>query len=161
IEAPAPRFEIVPDAKKGNALKITFTRNGWSAIGTSKIPVEGNWKQFQTLKADLTVDRPCVAYIRICQGKPDDQPMQPCWSKTLMLQPGLNEVALTIRHGLGMSIIDPKKGDITSFAFGMFDAGKDLSLLVRNVRLSSEWPAPQATGWFSPYNHDGYSSAVA
>jgi hypothetical protein len=162
-EAPSPRFEIVPpgNGSKENAFKITFAGGDWPAIATSKIPVAGNWKQFQTLKADLTAERPCVAYFRICQGKPDDQPKQPCWEKTLMLQPGRNEVALAIRHGLGSSIIDPKKGDITSFAIGMFQPDKDQALLVSNVRLSADWPPPQATGWFSPYNHDGYSTAVA
>src|SRR5262249_11975254 len=34
-------------------------------------------------------------------------------------------------------------------------------LLVSNVRLSPDWPAPKVLGWYSPYNHDGYSSAVA
>jgi hypothetical protein len=161
-EAPTPRFEIVlSKAWAWNALKITFAGGDWPAVGTTKFAVAGNWKEFQTLKADLTVEHACVAYFRICQGKPDDQPKQPCWEKTLILQPGRNDVALTIRHGLGSSIIDPKKGDITSFVIGMFQPQKGQTLLVRNIRLSADWPAPQATGWFSPYNHDGYSSAVA
>src|SRR5262249_50313667 len=96
-EPPAPRVEIVPappatdktDAKPaGNCLKITFNGGDWPTIGTAKIPVPGNWKPFQTLKADVTVDRPSVAYFRICQGQPSDQPRQPRWEKTLMLLPG-------------------------------------------------------------------------
>src|SRR5208282_4345472 len=44
---------------------------------------------------------------------------------------------------------------------GMFQPEKGQTLLVSNVRLSSDWPAPKVLGWYSPYNHDGYSAAAA
>jgi len=113
---PAPRVEIVPRPKAkddagpaGKSLKITYDGGDWPVVGTTKLPVQGNWKQFQTLKADLTVDRPSVAHFRICQGKADEKPQQPRWEKTMMLLPGRNEVTLLIRHGLGA--MDPAKGD--------------------------------------------------
>src|SRR5262249_11127888 len=63
-EQPAPRIEIVPAPKArddagpaGKCLKITFDGGDWPAIGTTKILVSGSWTQFQTLKAELTVDR--------------------------------------------------------------------------------------------------------
>jgi len=166
-EQPAPRIEIVPvppgpsKPSSGNCLKITFAGGDWPTIGTTKIPVKGSWMQFQTLKADLTLDRPGVAYFRICQGQPEDKPRQPRWEKTMILPPGRNEVTLMIRHGLSSAIIDPKKGDITSFLIGMFRPEKGQVLLVENVRLCSDWPPPKTLGWYSPYNHDGYSAAVA
>jgi hypothetical protein len=43
----------------------------------------------------------------------------------------------------------------------MFRPEKGQTLLVSHVRLSPDWPAPKALGWYSPYNHDGYSAAVA
>ncbi len=164
-DQPAPKIEIVvgktSDRSEGKFLQITFAGGDWPAIGTSKIPVAGNWKEFQTLQAVLRVDRPSVAYFRICQEKTGDKGKQPCWEKTMILQPGLNPVNLTIRHGLGSSVIDPAKGDVTSFSIGMFRPEKGQTLQVGSIRLTPEWPAPKAVGWYSPYNHDGYSAAVA
>ena len=159
-DQPPPKVEIVPvpNAKDGG-LKITYDGGDWPAIGTTKLPVRGNWKQFQTLKADLTVDRPSVAHFRIYQGKADEKRQQPRWEKTMMLLPGRNDVTLLLRHGLGT--LDPARGDVTAFVIGMFRPEKGQTLLVSNVRLSPDWPAPKVTGWYSPYNHDGYSSAVA
>jgi hypothetical protein len=162
-EQPAPQIAFIqasPEAS-GKALKITFSGGDWPVIGTTRVPVKGNWKAFQTLKAVLTVDRPSVAYFRICQGQPDDKPQQPRWEKTLILLPGRNEVTLLIRHGLSSAVIDPNKGDITSFHIGMFQPVAGQTLLVQNVRLSPDWPQPKTLGWYSPYNHDGYSAAVA
>jgi len=166
-DQPVPKIEIVSlffrakddVAPAGKALRITFDGGDWPAVATSKIPITGNWKQFQTLKADLTVDRPSVAWFRVYQGKPEDKPQQPRWEKTMNLQTGRNDVTLLIRHGLG--IMDPAKGDVTSFIIGMFQPEKGQTLLVSNVRLSPDWPAPKVLGWYAPYNHDGYSSAAA
>lgn len=163
-EQPAPKVEIVPAPRTkddpgptGKCLKITFDGGEWPTVGTTKIPVQGNWKQFQTLKAALTVDRACVAYVRVYQGKPDEK--QPRWERTLNLLPGRNDVTLLIRHGIGS--MDAGKGDVTGFVIGMFQPEKGQALLVSNVRLSPDWPAPKVTGWYSPYNHDGYSTAAA
>jgi len=165
-DQPAPKIEFAPMPKQkdeagpaGSCLKITYDGGDWPTIGTTKLPVQGNWKQFQTLKADLTVDRPSVAHFRIYQGKADEKAQQPRWEKTMMLLPGRNNVTLLIRHGLG--ILDPAKGDVTAFVIGMFRPEKGQILLVSNVRLSPDWPAPKVLGWYSPYNHDGYSAAVA
>ena len=57
--------------------------------------------------------------------------------------------------------LDPGNGDVTSFVVGMFRPEKGQTLLVGNVRLSPDWPPPKVLGWYSPYNHDGYSAAVA
>jgi hypothetical protein len=169
-DQPAPKIEIVPAGHTasaapapGKCLKITFEGGDWPAIATTKIPAEGSWRPYETLKADLTVDHSCVAYFRICQGKPDEKGNQPHWEKTMILLAGRNEVTLTIRRGLG--VLDPGRGDVTSFVIGMFQPEKGQSLWVANVRLSPDWPPPHVTdsflAWYSPYNHDGYSAAVA
>jgi hypothetical protein len=161
----APKVEVVPAPKANDdaglavkCLKITFDGGDWPTIGTTKIPVQGNWKQFQTLKADLIVDRPSVAYFRIYQGKPDEK-QQARWERTMNLLPGRNDVTLLIRHGIGS--MDPGKGNVSAFVIGMFQPEKGQTLLVSNVRLSPDWPAPKVLGWYSPYNHDGYSAAAA
>jgi hypothetical protein len=153
-EQPPPKAETA-----GKALKITFDGGDWPAIGTTKIPVSGTWKPFQTLKADLTVDRPAIAYFRVTMGKPDEKNQQPRWEKTMNLLPGINNVTLLIRHGIGA--MDPAKGEVASFIIGMFRPEKGQTLLVGPVRLSPDWPAPKLLGWYSPYNHDGYSASVA
>jgi hypothetical protein len=79
----------------------------------------------------------------------------------MILEPGCNHVTLTIRQGLGSAVIDPKRGDVTSFVIGMFRPQPGQILWVDDVRLATERPEPQVTGWYSPYNHDGYSSSVA
>ena len=164
-EQPAPKVEIVPASEAaapgqaGKCLKITFDGGDWPVVGTTKIPVAGNWKAFQSLEADLTVDRPSVAYFRVCQGKPDEKGKQHLWEKTMILPPGRSEVTLMIRSGI--SRIDPQNGDITAFIIGMFQPEKGQALLVGNVLLSPDWPPPNVLGWYSPYNHDGYSAAVA
>jgi len=153
-DRPAPTIEIA-----SGSLKLTFAGGDWPAVGTTTIAVAGNWKPFQTLRAELTVDRPCVAYFRANQGVLDPKAEQRAWQKTMTLMPGRNEVTLMLRHGIGS--LDPDKGDVTSFVIGMFRPRKGQSLLVGNVRLSTGWPAPQVLGWYSPYNHDGYSAAAA
>lgn len=161
-EQPAPTIEYAAktdDGKTGDSLRITFSGGDWPAVGTTTIPIPGNWKSFQTLRAVLTVGRESVAYFRACQGKPDGQSRQPRWQKTMTLLPGRNEVTLMLRHGIGS--LDPDNGDVTSFVIGMFRPEPGQSLLVDNVRLSTDWPAPKTLGWYSPYNHDGYSSAAA
>jgi hypothetical protein len=153
-EQPAPKVEIA-----SKSLKLTFDGGDWPAVATTTIPVPGNWKQFQTLRAELTVDRPCVAYFRANQGEPDPKSEQRAWQKTMNLLPGRNEVTLMLRHGIGS--LDPERGDVTSFVIGMFQPEKGQCLLVSNVRLSTDWPPPKTLGWYSPYNHDGYSAAAA
>ena len=59
----------------------------------------GNWKEFQPLQANLTVDKSLVAHVRILQGQPDEKGNQPHWEKTMILQPGRNEMVLLIHGG--------------------------------------------------------------
>jgi hypothetical protein len=160
-DAPAPKVEIVTGGDAAKGLKLTFDGGVWPVVGTAKIPVGGNWKEFQTLKADLETDRPGVAYFRLLQGKPDATGKQPLWEKTMILPAGRSEVVLTIRHGISSTVIDPAKGQITALRIGMFRPEKGQTLTVSSIRLSPDWPPPQATGWFTPYNHDGYSAAFA
>jgi hypothetical protein len=165
-DSPAPRVEVVANtAAAGTAgaeakgLKLTFDGGEWPVVATTTIPVEGNWKELQTLRADLTVDAPLVAYFRVLQGQPDEKGKQAYYERTMILQPGRNPMTLVLHSGIGQ--MDPAKGNITSFIIGAFRPAKGQTLLVDSVRLSADWPPPKVIGWTSPYNHDGYSSAVA
>lgn len=156
--SPAPEVALAPEGKE---LQITFRGGDWPVVGTTRIPVEGNWKSYQTLRAELTIDRPGVAYFGISQGKVSEGPASPAWERTMMLQAGRNDVTLLIRRGIGRTVLDPARGDVTQFIIGMFRPEMGQVLRVANVRLSPDWPPPQVLGWYSPYNHDGYSTAVA
>jgi hypothetical protein len=63
-EAPAPKVAITAEgATSGKrALSLTFDGGTWPVIAATRIAVTGSWKEFQTLQADLTVDR--SLYIR-------------------------------------------------------------------------------------------------
>lgn len=159
---PEPSVEHVPaSATNPASLKITFAGGVWPTVATTTIPVTGNWKEFQSIRLDLTVDRPCVAYLRIHQTKVNERNELAHWETTLMLQKGRNEVARTIRRGLGRTVLDPGNGDVTQFIIGMYRPDSGQTLNVGPVRLSTDWPDPRETGWYSPHNHDGYSVAVA
>ena len=165
-DSPAPTVEIIKagDPVSGTmtkSLRLTFQGGDWPVVGTTKVPVAGNWKEFQTLKADLWADRPSVAYFRIAQGKPDEKGRQPGWEKTMILPTGRSEVVLGIRRGISQAVLDPGKGDVASFGIGAFHPEKGQTLVVSNLRLSPDWPPPPTTGWLTPYNHDGYSAAFA
>lgn len=158
----APTVEHVPASATSSAqLKIVFAGGSWPTVATTSIPVAGNWKEFQSLRFDLTVDRQCIAYMRIHQKKVDDKGEPTHWETTLMLQKGRNEIARTIRRGIGRTVLEPGNGDVTQFIIGMYRPEPGQTLLISNIRLSTEWPAPTETGWYSPHNHDGYSVAVA
>ena len=143
-----------------HSLKLTFGGGDWPVVSTARIPVPGTWKEFETLKMDLTVDRPSVAYERVCQGKPDEKGQQGYWEKTMILEKGRNEVVLLLHHTDYTSLM-PERGEVTSIILGMFRPQDGQVLLVDNVRLSYDWPEPHSAGGSSPYNPDGYSMAKA
>lgn len=158
-EQPAPEIEVsAPDPTGERSLQIAFAGGQWPTIGTTAIPVAGTWQEFETIKADLTLPAGGIVYLGIGQGPQDPKALKPQWHKTLILRPGRNEVTLLIRHGLPNLIIDPKRGQITSFVIGMFQPQAGQVLTVHAIRLSREWPEPRVLGWYSPYNHDGYSA---
>ena len=70
-EEPAVRVERTPKgATSGRyALKLTFTGGFWPAVSTDRIAVPGPWKEFQTLLADVTVDRRCLVGFRVYQSR--------------------------------------------------------------------------------------------
>jgi hypothetical protein len=180
-DEPAPKIDIVPAPKSpgasGKCLQITFNGGDWPTIGTTKILISGNWQSFNTLKADLTVDRPSTAYFRVYQARKTDKIAgrtegASCWERTMTLLPGRNEVILQLRlkyNDPNEQQVDPKKGDVTWFIIGMFQPEKGQTLQVANVRLSASWPPYDERkehpgvdpNQFSPYGKNPYSTAVA
>jgi hypothetical protein len=64
-EAPEPAARV--EGASG-ALKITFAGGAWPAIRTTAIPSE-DWAAWHTFRAEVTVERTCLAGFRILQEK--------------------------------------------------------------------------------------------
>ncbi len=147
------------------ALKLTFSGGFWPAVSTDRIAVPGHWKEFQTLLADVTVERRCVVGFRVLQSKSLDPETlkkhegRAWWDRTALLEPGKNEIRVVIHeNGYG---IRPEFGDVVRFAIYAYKPEPGLSVTVDNIRLSSEWPEPREIGYFSPYSQDGFSTPKA
>jgi hypothetical protein len=147
------------------ALKLTFDGGFWPAISTERITVPGDWKEFQTLLADVTADRRCLIGFRVLQEKSGDPETikksdgRAWWDRTALLEPGKNEIRVVIHeNGYG---IRPNFGAVVRFAIYGYKPESGLSVTVDNIRLSADWPEPRNIGYFSPYSQDGFSTPKA
>jgi hypothetical protein len=149
-----------PHATSGGAcLRLTFDGGLWPAVMTTDIPIKGNWKEFQILKADITVDRACCVGFRVHQANEKTEKGQHgTWNRTAMLEPGKNEIAVSL-HETGYAI-PPEAGNVTSFSIYMYKPLKGQTIYLDHVRLS---PEPSKIPWdefLSPNNRNGFSTLV-
>ncbi|MBI3858368.1 MAG: DNRLRE domain-containing protein [Planctomycetes bacterium] len=147
------------------ALKLTFDGGFWPAVSTDQIAVPGDWKEFQTLLADVTTDRRCLIGFRILQEKSSDPETikkhegRAWWDRTALLEPGRNEIRVVIHeNGYG---VRPEYGAVVRFAIYAYKPEPGLSVTVDSIRLSPDWPEPRNIGYFSPYSQDGFSTPKA
>jgi hypothetical protein len=147
------------------ALKLTFEGGFWPAVSSTRIAVPGDWKEFQTLLADVTVERRCLVGFRVLQEKSGDPETikkhdgRAWWDRTALLEPGRNEIRVVIHeNGYG---IRPNFGAVVRFAIYAYKPEPGLAVVVDNIRLSPEWPEPKNIGYFSPYSQDGFSTPKA
>src|SRR5690348_2374399 len=70
-DSPDPSVELSTEhATSGKqSLKITFKGGLWPAVSCDRIAVPGDWKEFPTLRADVTVDRACIIGFRVLQAR--------------------------------------------------------------------------------------------
>src|SRR5688572_12682345 len=126
---------------------------------TKGIPIKGNWKEFQILKAEITVDRACCVGFRVHQAKEKTEEGQyGTWNRTAMLEPGRNEITASL-HETGYAI-PPEAGEVTSFSIYMYKPVKGQTIYVDHVRLSTE---PSKIPWdefLSPNQRNGFSIRV-
>ena len=166
-DQPAPTAEQSSDhATSGkHSLKITFRGGLWPALSCDQISVAGDWKEYQTLRADVTVDRPCIIGFRAIQARTNEPEMikafdgRACWDKTATLEAGLNEIAVLL-HDRSYPL-HPKLGNVVRFAIYAYKPESGLTIHVDRLRVSPEWPEPHNIGYFSPYSCDGFSMAKA
>ena len=147
------------------ALKLTFNGGFWPAVSSDRIAIPGDWKEFQTLLADVTTDRRCLIGFRVLQSKSLDPEVlkkhegRAWWDRTALLEPGRNEIrVVTHENGYG---VRPAFGEVVRFALYAYQPEPGLSVTVDHIRLSGEWPEPREIGYFSPYSQDGFSTPKA
>jgi hypothetical protein len=137
-----PPAKVEP-GEGGKGLKITFAGGTWPAVTTSAIP-EADWKGWQTLKADVTVARPCVVGLRMLQEKSQRgygwDELVSRWEKTEFLQAGKNTIVAPLRSR-DESLLPAARGKITTVEIYMYEPHAGESITVEGVRLSAD-PIP-------------------
>jgi hypothetical protein len=148
------------------SLRLTFARGTWPTVTTTQ--VLDDWLPYQTFRADVTVDRPCVVGFTALQEKSlrgggwDASVSR--WTKTALLREGTNHVAATIPQPNDYSI-SAKWGKVVRFEVFMYRPHDGESVFVDNVRLTTEKLPPPGKTKFTVAGTDlvleGKSSADA
>ena len=164
-DSPDPSVELSTEhATSGKqSLKITFKGGFWPAVACDRVAAAGDWKEFLTLRADVTVDRPCIIGFRATQARSLEPEMikafdgRACWDKTAILEPGRNEITVLL-HDRSYPL-NPKLGNVVRFAIYAYKPEPGLAIHVDRIRVCSDWPEPHNIGYFSPFSCDGFSTA--
>jgi len=156
----APKVELTAEGAAGGAkrMKITFHGGTWPGIVNTRLPVGGDWQEFNAIKLDLTVDKELLAGLRITTRK-TPQEYGAVWERTIYLLPGKNEVLLYLKHPEGWGALGAKFGEVFSLAIYAYRPGSGQTLTIDNVRLSPDKPRRDyfRDPLWSPYNWFGCS----
>jgi hypothetical protein len=146
---PPVKLEIAAgNATSGkHSLRLTFAGGQWPTVTTTRVP--GDWLPYQTFKADITAERPCVVGFTALQEKSarggDWDALVSRWTKTAFLTPGTNHVAATIPQPNDYAI-SAKWGKVVRFEIFLYRPHDGESISVENVRLTAEkLPPPEKT----------------
>src|SRR5205814_9808615 len=109
--------------------------------------VPDNWTPYQTLKADVTVSRPCVVGFTAHQEKSKRgggwDELISRWSKTAFLQPGTNHIVALVPQPNDYAI-HARWGKVVRFEIFMYQPHDGESIFVDNIRLSTDKVGPKA-----------------
>jgi hypothetical protein len=165
---PAVKIERSSDhATNGqHALKLTFAGGNWPTVTTTAVPAD--WSPYQTLHADVTVDRPCVVGFTALQEKSvrggEWEALVSRWAKTAFLKPGVNHVVAAVPQPNDYAI-HPKWGKVVRFEIFMYQPHDGETIYVDHIRLSAEKAPAKAKRPFTLAGTDtvlsGASSADA
>lgn len=143
-------------AASGRAsLKLTFDGGFWPAVSTGRLPVEGTWAEFQTLKAVVTVRRPAYIGFRALQ---ESGPPEGTWNRTAYVEPGRNEIEVLL-HDSGRAI-PARLGKVTGFQIYAYKPAKGEVVHIDAVRLCRRRPAIPYDERYSPLMRNGFSIRV-
>ena len=135
-----------------HSLKLTFDGGEWPAVATTKLKLPEDVFSFQSIRFDVTVDRPCVVAVRILQeeSKPGVgwNAGVSRWNTTAALAPGRNEVVRKLRGRADWEALSPKFGKLTTFVIMLYNPRQGESIYVDHIRLSADpAPAPPKTAF--------------
>ena len=134
---PKAKVDRLPDG-----IKITFSGGRWPSVATGAVP--DDWTPWKTLAADLTVARPCLVGFQAVQERSlrNDgwDGLISRWAKTLFLQPGRNDVRMSLEDasGNGYGLNPQKYGRVMSLEIFFYAPHANEALEVRGLRLLRE-----------------------
>jgi hypothetical protein len=151
LKEPVARLERSTDkASSGkHSLKVTFGGGSWPTLTTTRVPAD--WDAWHTLKADVTVGRPCVVGFTVLQersrrGEGYEEAVSR-WTRTAFLKAGKNQVSFALRPASG-NILDARRGKIVRFEVFMYNPHVGEVIYLDNIQLSQtkeEQPAGKMT----------------
>ena len=120
-----------------HSLKITFGGGTWPTLTTTSVPPD--WDAWHTLKADVTVGRPCVVGFTVLQersrrGEGYEEAVSR-WTRTAFLQAGKNRVSAALRPASG-NALDPRRGKVVRFEIFTYNPHPGEAISIDNIRLS-------------------------
>ncbi len=139
-EPPVKLERVAAHATSGKySLKLTFAGGDWPTVTTTQ--VHGDWLPYQTLRADVSVSRPCVVGFTALLEKSvrggDWDALVSRWTKTVFLKLGTNQVTAAIPQPNQYGI-SAKRGKVIRFEIFMYRPHAGESIHVDNVRLTTE-----------------------
>lgn len=140
LKEPAAAIERSTDrASSGkHSLKITFGGGTWPTLTTASIPAD--WDAWHTLKANVTVSRPCVVGFTVLQehSRPGEgyEEAVSRWTRTFFLNTGENRVSAALRPASG-NLLDPKRGKVVRFEVFLYSPQVGEIIYLDNIRLST------------------------
>jgi hypothetical protein len=171
-KAPGPAVEVgraVEYATSGeHSLRLTFAGGDWPTVTTTSVP--DDWTAFETLKADVTVSRPCLMGFCVMQegskrgGHWDGAVSR--WVKTELIRPGRTTMSAPL-HPNGWSAIRTKLedgrvlGKVVRLEIFAYRPAPGETIFVDHIRLSAaKEPAKPALTEFAVLGTDLRVSGV-
>jgi len=149
---PAPTVSISKEhATSGkHSLKLTYTGGIWPMIGTDHLIVPGTWGEYETLKLEVTADRPALVAFRGLQEKSkldgtDWDSIMSRWNQVAYLKAGLNHIQVPIRGT--WDPMNDNLGNVKTIMILLHSPASGQTIYVDNVRLSAD-KMPAATTKF-------------
>jgi hypothetical protein len=138
VELPKAKEPPVKISANNERLTLKFAGGRWPTVVTTNVPED--WSPYHSLKATLTVSRPCLVGFAAFQEKSTRDPgwdgTISRWVKTVLAHPGKNEISASL-HPHDYSAIHAKFGKVVRFEIFMYNPREGEEIVIENLRLSS------------------------
>src|SRR5262249_33626898 len=132
-----------------HSLKIVFAGGQWPTLITTRVPAD--WDAYQTFRADVTVNRPCVVGFTVLQENSrrggDWDGAVSRWTKTAILRPGKHTPSSDLYPNSWSAVRNKLEngrvlGKVVSLEVFAYSPAEGETIFVDNIRLSSAKEAP-------------------